>query len=135
MDRALEPIGVTVTQLGVLGRLQASPGLSNAELARQSFVTPQTMSVILVRLEADGLAVRRPHPEHGRILLAELTPDGRTVLEQALSRADAVEACALGALDPDVRPLLLASLTRLGDAMAGPSPLPRPLEDPARTRV
>jgi DNA-binding MarR family transcriptional regulator len=128
MDRALEPIGVTVTQLGVLARLQATPGLSNAELARQTLVTPQTMNVILGRLEAAGLVERRPHPGHGRILLAELTPAGQAVLDRGLSRADAVEACALGALDPDARPLLLELLTRLGDAMAGPSPLPQPTD-------
>jgi DNA-binding MarR family transcriptional regulator len=128
MDRALEPIGITSTQLGVLDRLQATPGLSNADLARQTLVTPQTMNVILGRLEAAGLVVRKPHPGHGRILRAELTPAGRTVLDQALSRADAVESCALGALDADARPLLVNCLTRLGDAMAGPSPLPHPAD-------
>src|SRR5882724_2911417 len=128
MDRALEPIGVTVTQLGVLARLQATPGLSNAELARQTLVTPQTMNVILGRLEAAGLVVRKPHPGHGRILLADLTPDGHAVLNQALIRADAVESCAIGALDPDAWPLLLDFLTRLGDSMAGQSPPPYPAD-------
>ena len=128
LDRALEPLGVTAAQFGVLVRLQASPGLSNAELARQNFVTPQTMNVILARLEAAGLVERRPHSGHGRILLGELTPAGHAVVDQGLSRADAVEACALGALDPDARPLLLDFLTRLDDAMAGPSPLPHPAD-------
>jgi hypothetical protein len=39
-----------------------------------------------------------------------------------------VEACALGALDATERPLLLDFLTRLGDAMTGPSPLPHPAD-------
>jgi DNA-binding MarR family transcriptional regulator len=86
------------------------------------------MNVILGRLEAAGLVERRPHPEHGRILLAELTSAGHAVVDQCLSRADAVEACALGALDPDARPLPLGFLTRLGDALAGPSPLPNPAD-------
>jgi DNA-binding MarR family transcriptional regulator len=86
------------------------------------------MNVILGRLEAAGLVERRPHPEHGRILLAELTSAGHAVVDQCLSRADAVEVCALGALDPDARPLPLGFLTRLGDALAGPSPLPNPAD-------
>jgi DNA-binding MarR family transcriptional regulator len=128
MDRALEPIGVTVIQLGVLARLQATPGLSNAELARQCLVTPQTMNVILGRLEAAGLVERRPHPGHGRIVLAELTSAGHSVVDRGLSRADAVEACALRTLDATERPVLLDLLTRLGDTLCGSSSSPLPTE-------
>src|ERR687886_1562442 len=110
LDRALEPVGVTAPQFAVLALLQATPGLSNADLARQSLITPQTMHVILGRLQAAGLLTRRAHPGHGRILLADLTPAGQAVLSQCLSRAAAVEACLLAPIDPDRQPVLLDAL-------------------------
>ncbi len=99
--------------------LQATPGLSNAELARQSLITPQTMNVIVGRLEAAGLVVRSPHAAHGRILRAHLTPLGETTLDAGFTRAAAVEGCLVGALQPADHPTLLATLTRIGDALVG----------------
>jgi DNA-binding MarR family transcriptional regulator len=120
LDRALESTGVTTPQFAALALLQATPGLSNAALARQNLVTPQTMNVILARLEAAGLVVRAPHPGHGRIVRVDLTPAGQAVLDQCLSRAAAAEARLLGALDDIEQPVLLDALTRVGDALAGP---------------
>jgi DNA-binding MarR family transcriptional regulator len=65
---ALESTGVTTPSSAALALLQATPGLSNAELARQNLITPQTTNVILARLEAAGLIRRSPYPLHGRIL-------------------------------------------------------------------
>ena len=65
MDKALREVCMTTAQYAALSALEAAPGLSGAELARRSLVTPQTMNAILVNLEAAGLVVRRPHPEHG----------------------------------------------------------------------
>ncbi|MBV9546292.1 MAG: MarR family transcriptional regulator [Chloroflexi bacterium] len=103
--------------------LQQTHGLSNAELARNRNITPQTMNVILGRLEAAGLLVRKPHPEHGRILLAELTPTGESVVEQGLSRAAGVEACVSDALDSTERARLLQLLNRVADALTRASRL------------
>jgi len=54
--------------------LTRTPGLLNAELARQSFMTPQSMIEALSLLEAAGLIARRPTPSGGRVLQAVLTP-------------------------------------------------------------
>lgn len=118
LDRALDTIGLTTPQFVALSRLAATPGLSNAELARQTSITPQTMNVILSRLESAGLVARRPHPGHGLILLAELTPSGRRMVDQGFRRAEAVEAYALEALDADERQVLVDLLTRVGQHLA-----------------
>jgi DNA-binding MarR family transcriptional regulator len=115
LDRALGSVGLTTPQFVALSRLAATPGLSNAELARQTSVTPQTMNVILSRLESSGLVLRRPHPGHGLILLAELTPAGRKIVDQGFRRAEAIEAYALEALGADERTLLLDLLGRVGE--------------------
>jgi hypothetical protein len=60
-----------------------APRISNADLARAAFVTPQTMQAILVHLERGGLFVRSPHPEHGRIIMTAPTPAGQRSLPMA----------------------------------------------------
>ncbi len=64
--------------------LAASPGRSNADLARETHVSAQAMNQLLRRLEAMG-AVARPAsaPPTGRALPAELTDEGRTLHERA----------------------------------------------------
>jgi DNA-binding MarR family transcriptional regulator len=76
MDRALGERGLTTPQYAVLSALDEEPGLSNADLARRAFVTPQTMNSIVVLLEHTGLVERRPHAVHGRVLSTALTPAG-----------------------------------------------------------
>jgi hypothetical protein len=39
-----------------------------------------------------------------------------------------VEACLLGALDPDQQPVLLDALARVGDALAGLAPPAHPMD-------
>ena len=61
-------------------------------------VHPTSVTSIVQRLEAAGLVVRRPHPEDGRAVLAEITDPGRALVEAAT--ADLVASdFALGALD------------------------------------
>jgi DNA-binding MarR family transcriptional regulator len=94
----------------VLTALAEEPGLSNAELARRAFVTPQTMNQVLRDLEQRRWVSRRPHPGHGRILQAELTAGGREKLEACHGAADAVEDRMLAALSPAQREQLTTAL-------------------------
>src|SRR5436305_7808749 len=97
-DQVLQPHGLTLRQVGVLAALKRSPGLSNAELARRFFMTPQSMVELLRGLEAAGLVTRRPHPAGGRVLQAELTPAGTAALQAGRSVMDDTEARLLGDL-------------------------------------
>ncbi len=97
----------------------AAPGLSGAELARRSFVTPQTMNVILTNLEAAGLVVRRPQPEHGRVLQTYLTEMGEDSVAKAHGLVEAVEGRMLDRLSQDDRRRLLEALRGCADALEG----------------
>ena len=76
LDRALRreigalvaPFGLTVPKYTALSILRDRPGLSNAQLARRTYVTPQSMNEVLIALEADGLIVRSPAANHGRVV-------------------------------------------------------------------
>ena len=47
---AVEPSGLTLPAYTALSVLRVQDGLSNAQLARHSFVTPQSMSEVLTLL-------------------------------------------------------------------------------------
>ena len=53
LERRLADLGVTPPQFAVLTMLRAYPGLSGADLARVSLLTPQTVGVIIRNLERD----------------------------------------------------------------------------------
>ena len=83
MDRALGGLNLTTPQYSVLSELHEFPGLSNADLARKGFVTPQTMNLIVQNLEARNLIGRAPSATHGKIRNAEVTPQGEELLNKA----------------------------------------------------
>ncbi|CAA9382911.1 MAG: Transcriptional regulator, MarR family [uncultured Rubrobacteraceae bacterium] len=117
MDGELKELGVTTPQYAALSVLAEEPGLSNAGLTRRSFVTPQTMNQILVRLEAAGLVERRAHPEHGRVLQAYLTEEGERLRRECAELVDAVEERMLSGLSGGERSNLLALLRRCSAAL------------------
>jgi DNA-binding MarR family transcriptional regulator len=110
MTRALHEHGVTLTQFAVLTALSDEPGLSNAELARRAFITPQSMNETLRELEQRILVTRSRHPTHGRILQIELTEEGRTTLQACEATVTVIEQRMLADLDPGQRRQLAMAL-------------------------
>lgn len=117
MEGALKELGVTVPQYAALSVLAEEPGLSNAALARRSFVTPQTMNQIVVRLEAAGLLERREHPEHGRVLQSYVTERGEKLRRECARRVDAIEERMLSGFSECERSNLLELLRRCSMAL------------------
>lgn len=117
LDAELRDIGLTMPQYAVLACLQGRAGASNATLARNAFVTPQTMQAILVALERSGFIVRMAHPEHGRVLKTELTASGRGILDRAsgiVADAEDRVRTAVAPLDPRV---VTAMLLRIAEGL------------------
>jgi len=115
---ALRVHGATLPQYAVLTALHEEPGLSNADLARRAFVTPQTMNQVLRELEQRRWVTRHAHPGHGRILQSELTADGRSTLEACHAAADGVEQRMLAGLSPAHRRQLAAALLTCINALS-----------------
>ena len=110
LNRALHEHGVTLTQFAVLTALAEEPGLSNADLARRAFITPQSMNENLRDLEQRGWITRSRHPTHGRILQIGLTAAGLATLRACDEAATAIEQRMLAGLDPGERRHLAAAL-------------------------
>jgi DNA-binding MarR family transcriptional regulator len=117
MDERLARHELTTPQYSALSALDSTPGLSNAELARRSFVTPQTMIRIVAGLEERGLVTRSEHPSHGRILEATLTSDGRRSVRACHELVNGVERQMVNALSEAERRMLARLLQSCADAL------------------
>jgi DNA-binding MarR family transcriptional regulator len=91
MERSLADLGVTSPQFAVLTMLNAYPGLSGADVARLTFLTPQTVGVIIRNLERDGAIRKTRHPIHGRVLQWTITRRGAALLDKCRRHVMAVE--------------------------------------------
>ncbi|WP_329065047.1 MarR family winged helix-turn-helix transcriptional regulator [Amycolatopsis sp. NBC_01480] len=98
MEEVLRPLGMTVTHYSCLELLAQRPGLSNSELARGTFITRQSMNVLLQTLEREGHVTRPAEARVGKVLPTRLTPRGRKKLEKATVAVRSVEVRMLGGL-------------------------------------
>lgn len=115
--RALEDLirdqAVTVLGYTALTVLAVRPGLSNAQLARRSFMTPQGMNQALAVLTERGLVHRRPDELNRRVQRLELTPKGAEVVEICSHRVERFEQQLLATLTVDERVELNSLLWRV----------------------
>lgn len=91
MDNALSSNGLTSSQYAVLAHLRESPELSNAELARRSFVTAPTMIRIVQDLEKLGFIVKSENENHKKVINVALTLKGEKILEACTSKVSAIQ--------------------------------------------
>jgi DNA-binding MarR family transcriptional regulator len=118
LDRAIRreisalvaPFGLTVPKYTALSILRDRPGLSNAQLARRTYVTPQSMNEVLRALEADGLVVRSPAANHRRVVEVTLSERGQEVLVACDRAVTHMENAMLADLDEAGREQLLHAL-------------------------
>jgi DNA-binding MarR family transcriptional regulator len=80
LDELLRPSGITALQYTSLTVLERHDGLSAAQLARDSFVTAQSVADVVRALENRGLVRRERNPRNRRELLILLTESGRDLL-------------------------------------------------------
>ena len=106
----VKPYGLTTLQYTTLSVLGRRGELSNAQLARRAYMTPQSMSEVIDALEQRGL-IERNSNGRGRALPATLTPKGRRVLADCERAVDELEDEMLAGLGDRERARLLASLT------------------------
>jgi DNA-binding MarR family transcriptional regulator len=102
LEEILKDEGITALQYTALTVLDHHDGLSPAQLARDSFVTPQSTAGLVANLERRGLVRRERNPSNRRELVVSLTGSGRTVLLRHAAEVAALEermTSALGSED------------------------------------
>ncbi len=122
MDAALRPQQLTVPQYSCLELLGQRPGLTSSELARGTFVTRQSMNLVLQGLQQRGLLARPAVPDHGKALPTELTAAGRQQLQAASIAVRSVEKQMLAPLTASAQRRLLADLATCAAAVTSQPP-------------
>lgn len=101
LDDILKDAGITTLQYTALTVLDHHDGLSPAQLARDSFVTPQSTADLVANLERRNLVRRDRNPANRRELVVSLTPQGRKLLARYAETVAALEKDMTSGLDPD----------------------------------
>jgi len=103
MDERLRPHGVTTLQYTALSVLAQRDDLSSAQLARRSFVRPQTMHQMIQALAERGLVERRADPSNRRVLLVGLSEQGRSLLRECEPLVGEIEDRMLAGMPEEQR--------------------------------
>jgi len=116
LDDALEDLGLSAHEYGILSVFETRAELSTAELARVAQVTRQTMHPAILRLESAGLLERRARNQ--RVVLWRPTKQGRDALRAATKRIRVAERAAFVGLSKQDEATVRAWLAGL--AASGP---------------
>lgn len=115
LSESLHRLGVSLPQFTMLSNLQRKGATANAALAARSFISPQAANQIVNTMVQNGWVTKRNDPNHGRIVLIELTESGLSVCRRCMEEAEAFERKMLEGLTPESVVMFRATLQRLLD--------------------
>ena len=99
----------------VLSTLAVSDGTNQLELVRSTHLRPPTVSVILKRMEAEGLVERRSDEKDRRSIRVFLTDKGKELDKQNIGRIKALDKTALSGLSDSEIVTLMSLLPKIRD--------------------
>jgi DNA-binding MarR family transcriptional regulator len=115
LAQELRPMGIGIGQWAVLIFLWERDGLSQAELARVVAIEPPTMVRTLDRMVRDGLVTRERDVGDARISRILLTDRGRSLRDELVPKAVAVNTANLERLTESEGRTLRRLLAKLLD--------------------
>lgn len=118
LDELLRPIGITTLQYTALTVLERHDGLPAAQLARDSFVTAQSVADVVRALESRGLIARERNSRNRRELLIHLTEAGRRLLADVADEVDAVEQQMISGMTAEQADDFRSALVRAWHALS-----------------
>ena len=99
----------------ILSRLAVSEGLCQRELVERTHLRPPTVSVILQKMEEEGMVERKSDADDRRIVRVCLTDYGRAMDADTIARIQRIDALALAGLSEDEIAAAMALLARIRD--------------------
>ncbi len=118
--REMENSEGVMTQPGahlVLSVLAVCEGINQLELVKQTHLRPPTVSVILRKMEEEGLVERRSNPEDLRSVQVYLTDAGRELDRKSIIGIQKLDAIAMKNLTKEEIELLMKLLPKIRDSL------------------
>jgi len=115
--RSVNRSGRSVTALLTLRRLDGEGPSRITDLAAAEHVAQPTMTVLVRRLEEDGLVERTPDPADARSSRIAITEHGRAELTSVRRDRAGLLARRLAELDPTARDALATALPAIDDLL------------------
>ncbi len=109
---------ISLTQLSVLATLANEGAMTPGSLAAKERVQPPSMTRVIASLTDLGLVDRDPHPTDGRQIIVSLSRVGHTLLAEERSAREAWMSDRLADLDPDQRAVLEQAVSILNQIVA-----------------
>lgn len=90
LEKELKPHGLTYAQRVILIRLCEKDGLTQKELAQDTYFEQSNMTLMLDKLELKGLIKRIPKENDRRAYLVKITPKGKELRSLLVEMGDYV---------------------------------------------
>lgn len=122
LERVTSIAGLTPVQYTALTALERHPGITSAQLARNSFVRAQSMAEMVSGMMQRGLISRERDPKDGRHYLLSLTPKGTALVESLRAPVRTIERLMVADLTPAQAEALRGYLDTCRRALTPPGP-------------
>lgn len=82
LSARLEVLGVSIPQSFILSVLREEDGMTLKEIGNRTFIDSSSMTVLVDKLEKDGMVERRLDSQDRRAIRVFITPTGRQAADQ-----------------------------------------------------
>ena len=122
LDDVVAAADLTAIQYTALTVLERHPGITSADLARNSFVRAQSMAEMVTYLIGRGVVTRERDETNRKKYLLSLTPEGQQVLDGLYDAVADLEARMLEGFDIGQTEILRTYLVRCRHSLSGHAP-------------
>jgi len=119
LDDVCAAADLTAMQYTALTVLERHPGITSADLARNSFVRAQSMAEMVTYLLGRGVVTRQRDETNRKQYLLSLTPKGQQVLDGLYDAVADLEARMLEGFDIGQTEILRTYLVRCRHSLSG----------------
>ncbi|MDP3265473.1 MAG: MarR family transcriptional regulator [Sulfuricurvum sp.] len=120
LEKELKPYSISYAQRVILIRLCEKDGLTQKELAQDTYFEQSNMTLMLDKLELKGLIKREPKENDRRAYLVTITAQGRELKELLISLGDNVIERAFRGVSDDQKAKLASLLQTLYENLKNP---------------
>lgn len=99
MEKELKPYGISYAQRVILIRLSEKDGLTQKELAQDTYFEQSNLTLMLDKLERKGLIRREPKENDRRAYMVRITPEGLQLKEPLVELGEKIIEKAFRGVD------------------------------------